>query len=67
MAWSHVIERGNEAASWLVPADYHRAIRQDGVLLRHGAENEGAKAFLAFLAGSEARTLIRDQGYPDGV
>lgn len=48
---------------WDVPAHLHAPIRQDAVLLVHGADNEAARAFLAFLAGSEARAAIAAAGY----
>ena len=38
-------------------------IRQDAVLLKKGADNEAAKAFLDFLKGPEARAIIERFGY----
>jgi len=48
---------------WIVPANLHKTIAQDAVLLKTGANNEGAKAFLAFLKGPEARKVIEKYGY----
>ena len=48
---------------WVVPHDLHSPIRQDAVLLNRGAENPVAQAFLAFLAGPEAATVLRKFGY----
>ncbi len=48
---------------WDVPADLHTPIRQDAVLLKTGAENAAAKAFLDFLKGPEARKVIESYGY----
>jgi molybdate transport system substrate-binding protein len=48
---------------WHVPAALHAPIRQDAVLLKTGAEHEGARAFLAFLQGPEARQMIAAGGY----
>jgi molybdate transport system substrate-binding protein len=52
-----------EGTRWLVPANLHSPIRQDAVLLKSGANNEAAKAFLAFLKTPEARALIERFGY----
>ena len=48
---------------WLVPTDLHSAIAQDAVLLRHGAQNVAAHAFLAFLKGNDARRVSEMFGY----
>lgn len=48
---------------WDVPADLYQPIRQDAVLLAHGADNAAAKAFLAYIRGAEARKIIAAYGY----
>lgn len=48
---------------WIVPANMHMTVAQDAVLLKAGAGNEAAKAFLAFLKGPEARKVIEKYGY----
>jgi molybdate transport system substrate-binding protein len=48
---------------WIVPANLYTAIRQDAVLLRSGADNEAAKAFLAFMKGPEAAKVMEKYGY----
>lgn len=48
---------------WVVPGNLHKTIAQDGVLLKTGANNEAAKAFLTFLKGPEARKVIDKYGY----
>jgi molybdate transport system substrate-binding protein len=48
---------------WLVPQALYTPIRQDAVLLKKGAGNEAAAAFLAFLKGPEARAIIERYGY----
>lgn len=48
---------------WLVPANLHRPIEQQAVLLKSGAHDAAAIAFLAFLKGPEARAVIRRYGY----
>lgn len=48
---------------WIVPARLHSPIRQQAVLLSRSAANPEARAFLAYLRGSEARAIIRRYGY----
>ena len=48
---------------WLVPAEMHEPIRQDGVLLKRGEANEAARAALAFLRSAKARAIIEAYGY----
>jgi molybdate transport system substrate-binding protein len=48
---------------WIVPDKLHSPILQDAVLLKKGADNKAAKAFLAFLKGPEARAVIERFGY----
>ena len=48
---------------WLVPASLHAPIDQQAVLLKPGANNAAARAFLAFLKGAEAKAVIRRYGY----
>ena len=56
--------RGNSGGSrWLVPQNLYKPIRQDAVLLKKGASNEAATAFMAFLKGPEARAIIEKYGY----
>jgi molybdate transport system substrate-binding protein len=48
---------------WIVPQNLYKPIRQDAVLLKKGADNEAATAFLIFLKGPEARAIIERYGY----
>jgi len=48
---------------WDVPADLHVPVRQEAVLLSHGAENEAARAFLDYLATESAKATITSFGY----
>ena len=48
---------------WLVPATLHPPIEQGAVLLKVGAANPVAMAFLKFMRGSAARAIIRRYGY----
>ncbi len=53
---------GSDAGSrWVVPQELYNPIRQDAVLLKTG--NEAAAAFIGFLKGPEARTIIEKYGY----
>jgi molybdate transport system substrate-binding protein len=52
-----------EGTRWVVPEKLHSSIRQDAVLLKKGADDEASKAFLAFLKGPEARSVIERFGY----
>lgn len=62
VALSQVIgEKGG--SRWLVPDALHAPIEQDAVLLKPGAEDPAARAFLAYLKGPEARAVIRRYGY----
>ncbi|WP_448190465.1 molybdate ABC transporter substrate-binding protein [Azospirillum sp. sgz301742] len=62
VALSQVIAK-NEGSRWPVPDLLHDPIRQDAVLLKKGASDEAAKAFLAFLKGPEAGAVIAKYGY----
>lgn len=47
---------------WIVPANRHLPIEQVAVAIRGGKE-QGARAFLEFLARPRARGIIREAGY----
>jgi molybdate transport system substrate-binding protein len=51
------------ACLWPVPGTAHDPIAQEAMLLRHGANNESARAFLSFLNGPKARDIILKYGY----
>ena len=48
---------------WQVPASMHTPIRQQAVLLQHGAVNPAATAFLEFLRSAAAQAIIVSYGY----
>jgi molybdate transport system substrate-binding protein len=55
---------GNSNGSrWMVPQNLFKPILQDAVLLKKGAANEAATAFIAFLKGPESRAVIEKYGY----
>lgn len=52
-----------QGSRWDVPQEMFTPIRQDAVLLTHGAENDAARAFLDFLRSPQAATVIETFGY----
>jgi molybdate transport system substrate-binding protein len=62
VAQSQVI-RTPGGSRWLVPESLHAPIVQDAVLLKPGAGDAAAKAFLAFLKSPTALQIIRRYGY----
>lgn len=65
VALSQVMENGKikSGSAWVVPANLHRALRQDAVLLERGKSNAGAVAFLQYLKTDKAIATIRSFGY----
>jgi molybdate transport system substrate-binding protein len=62
VALSQVInEQGG--SRWLVPASMHGPIDQQAILLRTGARNPAATAFMKFLRSPQAVAIIRRYGY----
>lgn len=51
------------ACRWPVPASMHEPIVQQAVLLKAGAMNDAARAFLEFLRSDTGAALIRARGY----
>jgi molybdate transport system substrate-binding protein len=62
VAQSQVI-RSAGGSRWLVPESLHAPIVQDAVLLKPGASDPAAKAFLAFLKSPTALQIIKRYGY----
>jgi molybdate transport system substrate-binding protein len=62
VALSQVVDR-SEGSRWLVSANFYAPIKQDAVLLKKGAGNEAAKAFIDFLKGPEAAAIEAKFGY----
>jgi len=48
---------------WLVPEGDHEPITQQAVLLKPGADSAGARSFLTFLKGGQAKAIIHRFGY----
>jgi molybdate transport system substrate-binding protein len=55
--------QGTAGSEWLIPATYYAPINQAAVLLKKGATNPAAQAFLDFLHGNAARQVIEQYGY----
>lgn len=53
----------DKGSRWVVPDSLYSPIVQDAVLLKSGEGNEAAKAYLAFLRGPQAKTIIERYGY----
>jgi len=53
----------SDGSRWMVPQTLYSPIKQDAVLLKKGASNEAATAFMTFLKGAEARAIIEKYGY----
>jgi molybdate transport system substrate-binding protein len=62
VALSQVIDQPG-GSRWLVPEGDHQPIVQQAVLLKTGADDPAATAFVAFLKGQEARSIIERYGY----
>jgi molybdate transport system substrate-binding protein len=65
VALSAVLSPRNEArgSRWDVPQALYQPIRQDAVLLNHGADNPAALAFLDYLRSPAAGQVIEAFGY----
>ncbi len=48
---------------WEVSTNYHDPVEQQAVLLKRGADNPAARAFLAFLRQPAAQQIIVEAGY----
>lgn len=52
-----------KGSAWVVPEHLYEPIRQDAVLLNPGAGDAAARAFLDYLRGPAAQSIIRSFGY----
>lgn len=62
VALSQIAQRSG-GSRWIVPPQYHAPIAQDVVLLKRGANNAAAKAFLAFLKAEQTQRILATFGY----
>jgi molybdate transport system substrate-binding protein len=65
VALSQVIGK-TTGSQWLVPAELYKPIEQGAVLLKTGADDAAAKAFLEYLKSDEAVKVIEKAGYAVG-
>ncbi len=65
VAMSQVLEDGKlkTGSMWVVPQHLYHPLRQDAVLLQHGASNPAARALLKLLQSPNIKDLIRSYGY----
>lgn len=65
VALSQIYKDGKlaEGSAWIVPANLHDPIRQDAVILKKGAANPVAQAFIDYLKSPQAAEVIRSYGY----
>lgn len=65
VALSQVLEGGKlkSGSLWAIPHHLYDPIRQDAVVLRHGAGNEAALALMQLLKSPNIKDLIRSYGY----
>ena len=65
IALSQITKEGKvtEGSSWVVPANLYNPIRQSAVQLTAAKDPVAAKAFLEFLKGEKAVSIIRSFGY----
>ncbi|MES2258942.1 MAG: molybdate ABC transporter substrate-binding protein [Pseudomonadota bacterium] len=65
IAMSQVYEGGKlkSGSAWVVPGNLYNPIRQDAVILDKGKSKPAAEAFLKYLKGDKARSVIRSYGY----
>jgi molybdate transport system substrate-binding protein len=55
--------KGEIGTLWEIPTDYYAPINQAAVLLKKGASNPAARAYLEFLKSDKAREVIKKYGY----
>jgi molybdate transport system substrate-binding protein len=48
---------------WVVPADAHGTLEQGGIVLRAAARPDAARAFRAFMMGTEGRRVLKRYGF----
>lgn len=62
VALSQVIHETG-GSRWIVPQSLHAPIGQQAILLKPGAKDPAARAYMAFLRSPDAMKIIRDFGY----
>jgi molybdate transport system substrate-binding protein len=57
------IAKTNSGSRWIVPQELYAPILQDAVLLKKGASDKAAVAFMEFLKSPEGKVIIEKYGY----
>ena len=65
VALAQVLDGGKlkNGSMWVVPAQYHAPIIQDGVILKRATNNPAAKAWMDLLKAPQTKAFIRGYGY----
>lgn len=65
VALSQVMAEGRltRGSAWIVPAHLHAPLQQDAIVLKAGAGDPVAEAWMRYLRGDTARAIIRAHGY----
>lgn len=65
VALSQVVDNGriSSGSAWVVPPRLHPPIRQDALLLAHGADSDAARQLMDYLRTEPATTVIKAYGY----
>jgi molybdate transport system substrate-binding protein len=64
VAYSQIMKwKDRDGSLWIIPDNNYAPIEQQAVLLKRGADNPAARAFIEFLKGTEARSVIEGFGY----
>jgi len=65
VALSQVYKDGkiSRGSGWIIDSSLYQPIRQDAVLLQHGANSDVASKFLDYLQSDEAAAIIESWGY----
>ena len=66
LAQVRALPKDDVGSYWLVPEKFHTPLRQDAILVQHGAHNAAARAFLEYLRSPEAKAIIEELGYTAG-
>lgn len=57
------VSQTDVGSRWIVPQEHYAPIKQDAVLLKNGENNPAATAFIEFLKGDAASSIIEKYGY----
>ena len=60
---SDVLSKNKKGKVWDIPQKLYSPIKQDGILLINGENNDNAKSFLKFLSTDLIKTKLKDLGY----